>query len=276
MEAGRVSLESRINALEHLVQLALARGAAVTDLSPGNQSLDAFHRQRVSQPLALFSSKLLYDAQPIVWDDQQTSGGGTSSTFLANQAAVQMAVAGNVAGTRVRQSFQRLNYQPGKSQLFLGTGVLVAEGAPGVAGVVRRIGQFDQDNGYFFQASGALGAAAVVVRSSVSGAPVDTVIPQASWNLDKMDGTGPSGITLDLSKIQIFVIDYQWLSAGQIRFGFDGPGRITYVNLGQPPFLTNVPFGFNIAGDPSVVVLAIQEFAGPTTFSGSFNWREQT
>lgn len=59
----------------------------------------------------------------------------------------------------------------------------------------------------------------------------DLRIPQSSWNLDKMDGTGPSGYNLDLSKMQMFYMDYSWYGAGFIRWGFraDG-GNIKYCH----------------------------------------------
>lgn len=45
-------------------------------------------------------------------------------------------------------------------------------------------------------------------------------VPQSQWNMDKMDGTGPSGYNLDISKMQMAYIDYTWYGAGFIRFGF--------------------------------------------------------
>jgi hypothetical protein len=60
---------------------------------------------------------------------------------------------------------------------------------------------------------------------------VDTKIPQSQWNLDKMDGTGPSGYNLDLSKMQMFYVDYTWYGAGFVRWGLRGPsGDVTYVH----------------------------------------------
>ena len=49
---------------------------------------------------------------------------------------------------------------------------------------------------------------------------IDVKIPQSEWNLDRCDGTGPSGYNLDLSKMQMFYIDYSWYGAGFIRWGF--------------------------------------------------------
>ena len=60
---------------------------------------------------------------------------------------------------------------------------------------------------------------------------VETRIPQSAWNIDKLDGTGPSGYNLDLTKMQMFYIDYSWYGAGAVRWGFRGPkGNIIYVH----------------------------------------------
>ena len=59
----------------------------------------------------------------------------------------------------------------------------------------------------------------------------DLRIPQSQWNIDKMDGTGPSGYNIDLAKMQMFYIDYSWYGAGFIRWGFRGAdGNVTYCH----------------------------------------------
>jgi hypothetical protein len=59
----------------------------------------------------------------------------------------------------------------------------------------------------------------------------DLRIPRSLWNIDKCDGTGPSGYTLDLSKMQMYYIDYTWYGAGGVRWGFRGPkGEIIYAH----------------------------------------------
>lgn len=60
---------------------------------------------------------------------------------------------------------------------------------------------------------------------------IDTKIAQANWNIDKFDGTGPSGYNLDLSKMQMFYIDYSWYGAGSIRWGLRAAdGNVTYCH----------------------------------------------
>lgn len=72
------------------------------------------------------------------------------------------------------------------------------------------------------------GATATMVQVTKT---VDTRIPQSSWNLDKMNGTGTSGYNLDLTKMQMFYIDYTWYGAGAIRWGFRATdGTVTYCH----------------------------------------------
>lgn len=219
-------------------------------------AVDAFSRFRISSPESLFVSKQINDKQPLFWDDQQTSGGGTSSTYQTNKASTNLNVTLNVAGVRVRQTFRRFNYQPGKSQNIQMTGVLVQEGGVGSAASNRRIGLFDQNNGVFFVMTGT--TLGVAVRTFTSGSAVTTIVSQSNWNLDKLDGSGgqgnQSGVTIDVSKAQIFVMDFQWLGVGRIRFGFNINGRTIYChqvlnsNINSLVYMStpNLPLRFEI------------------------------
>ena len=72
------------------------------------------------------------------------------------------------------------------------------------------------------------GASASFVNMSKT---LDTKIPQSEFNIDKLDGTGPSGYVIDLTKMQMFYIDYTWYGAGFIRYGVRGPrGDVIYVH----------------------------------------------
>ena len=60
---------------------------------------------------------------------------------------------------------------------------------------------------------------------------IDTRFVQSSWNIDKMDGTGASLYNLDLTRMQMFYIDYTWYGAGAIRFGFkNNRGEVIYCH----------------------------------------------
>lgn len=181
-----------------------------TILFPDNGSLDAFGRLRVSEAVTIFDSKQLHDEDLLRWATK-TTGTGTV-TYTSSRVCSALSV---VSGTdrSVRQTRQRFVYQPGRSMLFNMTGILSRTSV--AAGAISRLGPHDDSNGLFFQLSGT--TLSVVRRSG--GSDVE-VVPQSSWNTDKFDGTGPSGIVLDPTKTQIFTIDFQWLGVGAVRMGF--------------------------------------------------------
>ena len=79
-----------------------------------------------------------------------------------------------------------------------------------------------------FQMSGS--SFGVVLRKTINGVKTDTFFSQSSWNLDKMNGTGPSGNILDTSKAQIYTMDYEWLGVGRVRYGVVQKGLLIYVH----------------------------------------------
>ena len=71
----------------------------------------------------------------------------------------------------------------------------------------------------------------IAANNAVITKTVDQRIPQSQWNIDRCDGTGPSGYRLDLGRMQMFYIDYSWYGAGFIRWGFRGTnGDIIYAH----------------------------------------------
>jgi hypothetical protein len=199
---------------------AVTNGGGSTIITPSGPAFDAFGRLRVSSPETIFDAKTVYDPQPLYFAEQQT-GGAAAGVWSAANASVTLTVAANQ--TSVRQSRRYLNYQPGKSQLIFVTFNLNGE----VANCTKRAGYFDATNGIFLELAGVGGVG--FVRRSGSSTPTTTA-PQASWNLDPMNGTGPSGVTLDWTETQILILDFEWLGVGSIRCGFIINGQIIYAH----------------------------------------------
>lgn len=185
-------------------------------------SLDAFARLRVSSPVTLFDGKNLYGNRAVDYDEALT--GSATAADVANAPLRRLTVTGNATDSAIRQTKRYFAYQAGKSHQVLVTFILGAA----VANVQRRVGYFDGNNGVFLQQNST--AVSLVVRSSTSGSPSDSPVNQASWNIDPMDGTGPSGKTLDLSKSQILYIDFEWLGVGRVRCGFVIDGKLYYAH----------------------------------------------
>ena len=105
---------------------------------------------------------------------------------------------------------------------------------------------------------------------------VDFKVAQSDWNIDKMDGTGPSGVTVDLAKMQMFYLDYAWYGAGAIRFGFkDERGevvychRMTHANVKTEAYMRsgNLPARYEAAADAPVTKLSATLSNVATTMS---------
>jgi hypothetical protein len=206
-------LNSRLNTTDALNNISNQIGTTneILTTADSRTKLDAFGRLRVSEPFTLFDSKLLYDKQPLFWDEELVSGSAITSTFDIDSASTDILSTVNTAGNFVRQTFRRFNYQSGKSFLVFATGILTDTT---VGTHTCRIGYFDDDNGLFFEYS--INSLKVVIRSSTTGSAVNNKILQSAWNLDKMDGTGDSGIDIDITKTQIFVINFEWLGVGSV------------------------------------------------------------
>jgi len=198
-------------------------------------NFDAFSRLRISNPLTLFNAQLTYDLAPLLFE-QITNGTGAAITHDATNRYANMAFSSTPTGGKaIMQSFEYLPYQPGKSQLIFVTFNFVE----GVPNVLKFAGYSDGINGVEYQLNGT--QKQFTLYSSTSQG--NLTITQNNWNLDKLDGTGPSGVTLATDKVQILVIDLQALYAGRVRIGFDIDGVIIYAheflhaNIISPPYL---------------------------------------
>ena len=89
----------------------------------------------------------------------------------------------------------------------------------------------------------------------------ETRVHQSEFNLDKLDGTGPSGYTLDLNRMQMMFIDYSWYGAGKIRYGIRADkGKIIYfheiynnnVNIKAHMRSGNLPGRFEISSSSKI------------------------
>ncbi len=240
-------------------------------------NVDAFGRVRVSQPYTLFDSQNRYAA-----DNQfevSTTGTGTSS-FLSNEATVQLQVTGAGVGSVIRQTYRSFPYQPGKGLLILTTFVMDSSTS---ANLTQQVGYYNTQNGVFFKRTGSTNS--FVLRSNSTptpGTPSDTrIVNQSSWNGDKLDGTGDSGFTLDTTKAQILWMDFEWLGVGSIRCGFIIDGQYivchTFTNANEisSVYMTTaiLPLRYEIVTTTAAVAASMKTICCSVVSEGGF---EQT
>ena len=146
--------------------------------------------------------------------DELTSGTAntTHDTYLG---MVKLEVGSTAGDEAIRQSKRVQRYLPGRQNEF---GTTLIFGTP-TTGIRRRVGMFDELNGFFFEDSGD-GTYRCVLRRNTAGGVNTISYARADWNVDKLDGTGPSGITADPENIQHLSIEYEWYGAGMIEWNF--------------------------------------------------------
>jgi len=253
------------------------RGANVTEYgelivspSEGPFGLDANGDLSVTQNtyLGLYQFEYGIDTNII---HPQTSSLGLGETILAPTPVDDLAWSGIIftnpvtsgSITRVESNLYH-PYTVGTGHKWIGT---LNCGDTGTAGVVRRWGYFDNEDGLFFELSGSILNA--VVRSSVSGVVTETKVPQSSWNTDRVNGAGGdlniSEITLDVSKGRAYFIEYVW-PVGRVRWGIIAAGRKTichqiyFGGAGSYPYMRSAvlpsrieQINYALAGSPTVL-----------------------
>jgi len=174
-------------------------------------NIDAFGRLRVSTPFTLFDSNHRF-ADNGLWSTATATGGTT--TFNSAQGLIDLNVTASSGSEIVRETIKVFSYQPGKSLLVLSTFVM----SPAKTNLRQRVGYYGAQNGLYVQLNNS--TLSFVERSFVTGVVTETVVNQSAWNVDPMNGNGPSGIVLDIAKAQILFMDIEWLGLGTVRMGF--------------------------------------------------------
>ena len=197
---------------------------------------DIFGRIKTSNSKTLYNSTMLYDVDPLRWNNSISGG-----TISRQTNGVVTLTATNAASRVLRQSYFYKPYLPGRTVLIRMSGVLDAAKTTTCA---TYIGSFDstadktggsspdvnEGNGHFFTAQTVASVTTINVgmRSTATGSQVDTLVQQSAWNIDKLDGTGNSGITIDFTKTNIFVIEKTWY--GATRMGIAIAGTIVWCH----------------------------------------------
>jgi hypothetical protein len=233
---------------------------------------DAFGRFRVSQPLTLFDSSHRYRDNGL-WNTLATLGG--TSVFSANEGLVNLNVTSTGGSQVIRETSKVFAYQPGKSLLVFNTFVM----APAQTGLRQRVGYFGTDNGIYIQLRDNI--VSFVERSIVTGVVTESIVPQAVWNADTLDGNGPSGITLDITKAQIFFMDIEWLGEGTVRVGFVIDGnfivchRFNHANIIASTYITtaSLPLRYEISNEGTATASTLKQVCSTVISEGGYELR---
>jgi hypothetical protein len=233
---------------------------------------DSFGRMRVSNPLTLFDSSHRYRDNGL-WNTLGTIGG--TAVFSPNEGLVNLNVTSTGGSQVIRETAKVFSYQPGKSLLVFNTFVM----APAQPQLRQRVGYYGTDNGIYIQLRDDI--LSFVERSIVTGLVTETIVPQAVWNVDTLDGNGPSGITLDITKAQILFMDIEWLGEGTVRVGFVIDGvfilchRFNHANLITSTYITtaSLPLRYEITNEGTATAATLKQVCSTVISEGGYELR---
>jgi len=185
-------------------------------------NLDAFGRLRVSEITSLLEITHVYDKQPILINEV-TAGTATS---VWNQSNAEVAMGVTTSGDYViRQTKQSAVYQPGKGQLFEAS----FSDFNLQSNVIKRVGYYTSTtaatynsvfDGFFLESNGVTNEISFQIwKSGSSIYSASTTV----WRNNEININ-----TIDWSKTNLMLVDFQWLGVGRVRFGLSLSGG-TYI-----------------------------------------------
>lgn len=183
-------------------------------------AMGAFGWLRAAPPSYVFDAQLTYDLQPLLFEQIATATGGTSTIThdATNRNAVMTFTAATTGSKCYMQQYEHNRYQPGRSQAAFITGNFISHTASTLKWLKYGIGE--AGNGVALESNGT-GFQVTLYSDTAEG---DQSVLQASWNVDKLNGTGKSGLTLNVAKGVIFFVDLQSLYYGRVRCCVDIDG----------------------------------------------------
>jgi hypothetical protein len=214
----RHSSEPNLNEL-HRVMDYDDKGRPALRVRDAQAGYTSKNRIKISDYQTTFFNTFQYGKETDIWDEYTANGGVAAHNPNTNN--VDMSVSGTLGSICVRQTRNVMRYIPGRTSTLT---YAIRFQMP-VTGIRRRIGLFDENNGFYFEDAGVLGANGqpeynVVVRSKTSGVVVENRIPRSAWNGDKLDGTGASTLVANPTAQHMVNFEYEWYGAGQIVIGW--------------------------------------------------------
>lgn len=197
------------------------------------------NRRKISTSRQIFFNTYQYTKDPQIWDEQTT--GNASSTFSEYAGGVFLNVGESAGDEIIRQTRNVIQYIPGRSNEV----TFAIRLNPFEEGVRKRFGVFNEFNGTYFEKG--VDDYYLVIRRNTPDGVEERRVSRSEWNVDQLDGTGPSGLDFQEDKIQMFSLEYEWYGAGVVEYKviFDNNSyplhRFNSANIEELPW-SNTPF----------------------------------
>ena len=215
-------------------------GAPIIRVDNTTQQHTAKNRLKVSPQELQYFNTFQYGRDTNIWDEVTTNG--ASLEFDQYLGMVKMSVTNQLGSQAIQQSKRVIRYIPGRQNELSFSVIFTMP----VAGIRRRIGLFDELGGFYFE-DGGDGNYYCVLRRNTAAGVVETRVAREDWNVDPLDGTGPSGYIGDPNAVQMVTFEYDWYGAGQVEVNWiikNNKYPVHQFNTGniEPHTWTQTPF----------------------------------
>ena len=195
----------------------------VQSMEPNTVSVDNFQKSSfgelaVSNLTPILQLSFAYNNHPQLVNTAVTGSGTITNTDHMGVVSTGAAINSTAnMGSKIP-----IKYRPGQGIISRFSAMFT----PGVVGSTQMIGIFDSD-GIGFGYDGADFGLFHLIGGTIAW------IHQTNWNLDKMDGTGPSGANINFgnSKGNVFEVKFQFLGFGGLSFFVENPGTADFVKV---------------------------------------------
>lgn len=178
---------------------------------------DMTNRVRIANPNKILETTWQYDLQPRSWSTRVTGSGTVAGPGQKDPAYAKLSTT-TASGDKVELRTKRfLLYQPFRTHIL--SLAVILNGSQ--ENLVKRFGQYTSFNGWYFEQNSTEFYVGYRNNTFENTGTIDTKIERANWNVDRLDGAGPSGLDIDdlLGNALTFIIEFVWHGTQGIRWG---------------------------------------------------------
>jgi len=208
---------------------------------------DFLYRIRTTQPRQIFQAQWAFNGNPLSWSQQLTGSASIEEPNVTGHKFINFKTSAASGDKVIYQTKRCFRYTPHR----LSTLTFAAAFREKKTNLVKRIGIFDDQetaglNGICVEQDAT--GFSLVIFSTASGSQETNRIRRTAWNVDKLDGNGPSGENISdaqLSNGVLWNIDFSWYGVSGVQLNVIVGGRrlvcheeVYTFTLADRPFMT--------------------------------------
>lgn len=186
---------------------------------------DNYQKIRTTQPKTILNIRHIGDENDVMEIEKKINGDEVSE--MTNENGILLKI-GRDNRSIFRQTRKYIRCEQGNTlSIYITARLNIVTYMPGNSSSTTYVGYLDDDNGVMFAHKGNDTTGTMAIRLLKNGTATD--IDQGFWNIDNLDGTGPSGIIADWFNIHTYYIEISHPMT--YKFGIIQNGRVYIAHI---------------------------------------------